>query len=41
MHIPVIHQDDVFEPAPYVQIYFPKAQIPELVTALRKRSSTS
>src|SRR5262249_18056537 len=28
MHIPVIHQDTEFAPAPYVQIYFPKDQIP-------------
>lgn len=35
MHIPVIHLDDLFQPAPYVQIYFPKDQIPDLVTALR------
>ena len=41
MHIPVIHQGDVMKPAPYVQIYFPKAQIPELATVLRTCSSTS
>ena len=34
MHIPVIYQPDGFTPAPYVQIYFPKDQIPELITAL-------
>ena len=33
-YLPVVHQDDVFRSAPYVQICFQKDQIQELVTAL-------
>jgi hypothetical protein len=34
MHIPVLHHDDGFTVAPYVQIYFPKDQIAELARVL-------
>ncbi len=34
IHIPVIHEDSEFRPAPYAQIYFPKEQITELTAAL-------
>ena len=39
MYIPLVYQDDEFTPAPYVQVYFPKDQLPELVTALRHDTS--
>ncbi|MGH3626575.1 MAG: hypothetical protein ACRDRL_03925 [Sciscionella sp.] len=35
IHIPVIHDNTEFRPAPYAQIYFPRTQITELTTALK------